>query len=484
MTSLRRGTGAAFFIAVATATTVGAQPTQFKANVRMKNGSDGSTTTGVAYFGGAKMRTELTADGRSMVILVDPAASSQVVLMPSEKMYMQMPVGEGPVSLPAVGPSDPSNPCGGASGNTDCVKGPNETVSGYQTVRWDYTNKDGVRTRAWVSPKLRFAIKTTDDNGGALEFSDIAEGPQAASLFAIPSGYTKMDVGAMGGMGMAMGRGNSGRAGARGNARGNPMGEMMANLPPEAQAAMAAAMRGDPVKTSTPAMGSAWEKGKGWILNVTISAATASNDTRSDGAVIKESSSMKYVVSIPLNYGTPAAGVVGGIGPMWTHMGGAGGSPEVLAKPFTLSVETESRREFSSKGACSIGEDPTTTVATMKNSLQKSLPMSQPTTALRTQSMFKISADLKTYDLMAGFSAPESKETTQTRTDGKSCSTGQSYTNNETSSRNASYGTTVEINGLPLPSTVSTITGTKKMSLYIDGRQRDATVSWTLTPVQ
>jgi hypothetical protein len=97
--------------------------------------------------------------------------------------------------------------------------------------------------------------------------------------------------------------------------------------------------------------------------------------------------------------------------------------------------------------------------------------------------MFRISADLKTYDLMAGFSTPDSKETTQTRTDGKSCSTGKTFTNNETSSRNASYGTTVEINGLPLPATVSTITGTKRMSLNIDGRPRDATVGWTLTPI-
>jgi hypothetical protein len=456
--------------------TVGvAQPTQFKANVQMKNGADGSTASGIAYFGGAKIRTELKADGRSMVILADPAAHSQVVLMPSEKMYMQMPIGQGPVKLPPAGPTDPTNPCSAASGNTDCVKGPNETINGYPTVRWDYTSQEGVRTRAWISPTLRFAIKTTDDNGGALEFSDIAEGPQPASLFTIPAGYTKMDVGAMGGMGMARGRGNAGR--------GNPMGEMMPNLPPEAQAAMAAAMRGQPTKTTTPGMasaatGSAWDRVKGWIFTLTI----LSVETWTDPGeiVTKGTNSMKYVVSFPLNYGTPAAA---GVGPMWTHMGGAPGSPEVLAKPFTLSVEIDRRVESTFPGKCSLDEDPSTTVETMKNSVQKSLPMTQPTFAFRTQSVFKTSADLKTYDLIAGFSTT-SKETTQRRTDGKGCRTGKPYTMSETSTRDATYGTELQIDGLPLPSTVSTITGTKKMSLYLDGKQRDATVSWTLTPLQ
>jgi hypothetical protein len=75
MMSLNRWTRATFLVAALTASSVGAQPVQFKANVRMVNGSDNRTTTGTAYFGGAKIRTELTADGQSMVILVDPAAS-------------------------------------------------------------------------------------------------------------------------------------------------------------------------------------------------------------------------------------------------------------------------------------------------------------------------------------------------------------------------------------------------------------------------
>src|SRR5436309_6850859 len=78
-------------------------PVQFKANVRLHNGADGTTATGVMYFGGAKVRTEVTMDGQTIVILADPAAGSQVVLMPSDKIYMQMPIGQGPISVPVAG---------------------------------------------------------------------------------------------------------------------------------------------------------------------------------------------------------------------------------------------------------------------------------------------------------------------------------------------------------------------------------------------
>ena len=37
------------------------RPVEFKANVKMVDASDGSTATGMMYFGGAKTRTEAAA---------------------------------------------------------------------------------------------------------------------------------------------------------------------------------------------------------------------------------------------------------------------------------------------------------------------------------------------------------------------------------------------------------------------------------------
>src|SRR4051794_28020749 len=103
-------------------------PPQFKASVKMKDGNSGTTSSGTMYFGGAKMRTELTSDGLNMIVLVDPAAKTQYLLTPSEKTYMQIPIGQGSGRITITGPWDPTNPCSGGSGNTNCAGGPKETV--------------------------------------------------------------------------------------------------------------------------------------------------------------------------------------------------------------------------------------------------------------------------------------------------------------------------------------------------------------------
>ena len=443
MSSRTRSIQGMLIAATVASQAVAQQSPQFKANVKMKNGADGSSASGTMYFGGAKIRTELTMDGQSIVVLADPSAKSQYVLMPSDKVYMQMPIGQGPVSIPITGSSNPTNPCSGGSGNTDCVKGPNESINGYDAVRWDYTSAEGVRTRAWVSTKLRFPVKSEDDKGSAMEFSNIAEGAQPASLFGIPAGYKKTHMGAMGGMG---------------------------------------ARRGDAPRGNMGVAGSAWEKGKGWVLSVVING-TATTTGQSQQGATRETYTTKYVASIPLNYGTPAVIGVGAQGPMWTHLAGAGGSPEAMAKSLSVSVDAELRGEQTFQGNCGMDEDPFTAVSTMRSSVQRTVAIQQPTVdGFMAQAVFKLSPDLKTYDLMASFGLP-SKETTQKRIDGTGCRTHQRYTKNETSTGEADYHAAIELSGLPLPASVSTITGTKPMRLTLGEKPMDATVNWTLTPI-
>ena len=479
-------------IAFTLAEVVGAQqqPPQFKANVTMKDGSDGSTSSGTMYFGGAKMRTELTLNGQNVIALVDPAAKLQYLLMPSEKTYMQMPIGQGPggTTVTITGPSDPTNPCAGGSGNTDCARGDKETMSGYETIRWDYTSSAGVRTRAWISTKLRFPIKTQDDDGSIVEISNIAEGPQPASLFGIPTGYQKMDMGMMGGPGSA-GRG-------RGRSSGNdPVAAMMGNLPPDQQAAMAAALRGERPKGPVSATGSAWEKGNGFTLSVTITAAQAEGPTTVNGkggsSTERKSYSIKWTASMPLNYGSPAAGVPGAPGPMWTLAAGARGVGTAAAAkvPVSLSVTTEAKFDRSVTSDCkSYGEegpaDPGTYQERMSTTTQKSVPVTELSTALITQGNLTLSADLKTYDLRAGVIHAEGQEVTKSHEETTGCLDKQLHKEDKTiNPRTADYKFTLDLKGEPLPATVSTISGSKKMPVQIDGRTLDATVSWTITPI-
>ena len=472
---------------------VSAQPSpQFKANVKTK-GSDGTTSTGTMYFGGAKIRTELTSDGDSTVMLVDPAARSQYVLMASEKVYMQMPIGQGPVSGPVPRPSDPMNPCAAGSGNTDCVKGSSESINGHTAIRWEYTNSDGVHTRAWISPKLRFAVKTEDDDGNAMELSNIAEGSQPASLFSIPTGYSKMDMG-------AMANGNPTPAG-RGRGRGNgndPIAAVMANMSPEMQAQMAAAMRGEGPKggrgTVAPT-GSAWEKGNGFVVSITITATqSAGPTTRTEpGSTTKEQSSysIKWTGSLPLNFGSPAAGVPGTPGPQWTLLAGQKdiGSAAANKVPITLSVTTDAKLDRSWTSDCrasAVGElDPGTYQERMSATMQKSVSIVEPSTMLIGQGNLKLSGDLKTYDLVAGIGSVEGEEVTKIHTETTGCRDKQLHKEDKTrNNQRANYAAGLDLKGEPLPATVSTITGSKKMPIRIDGRELNANVTWTITPIR
>jgi hypothetical protein len=457
------------------------RPTEFKANVKMVDASDGSTSTGMMYFGGAKTRTELTKDGQAVVVIADPAAKSQLILMPDDKMYMQMPMGQGPVNVPLTGPSDPTNPCSGGSGNTDCVKGAAESVNGHPTVKWEYTNQEGTRTRAWVSTKLRFPVKTEDDDGGKMEISNIAEGPQAASLFSVPAGYTKMDIG---GFGAASG---DGRGRGRGGRNADPMAEMMANLSPEMKAAMEKARRGEmPPGAREPASttGSAWEKGKGWMLNVTVAGTLQS--VRNDPPTITRSNyTVTYVATVPLNMVTPATGVPGTPGPIWTY-GVGQGEPDVRKLPITLSAEAERRVDVDhSKGVCSIVDAPHTSVALMKTSARKSVPSAEPSGELVAQSMLKMSPDLKTFDLLVGVRGMPGYEFTKTRKAIGACPAAPAAIENKTDSANVSYGFNIDMKGIPLPSQVGPITGSRKMPVKdVLNRTLDATVTWNITPIR
>ena len=463
---------------------LGQGPAQFKANVKMVDASDGSTSTGMMYFGGAKTRTELTKDGQAVVVIADPVAKSQLILMPDDKMYMQMPIGQGPVNVSIGGPSDPTNPCSGGSGATDCVKGETESINGHRAVRWDYTNSEGVRTRAWVSLSLRFPVKTEDDEGGKMELSNIAVGPQPANLFAAPVGYTKMDFGGMGAMGAP---GARGRGRGRSGGDGDPIAAAMAGLSPEMREAMANARRGQvsPAQTGAAVAGSDWEKGKGWVLEVTVVGTNSRTVTNDLIGTANETFTGKFVASIPLNYGTPGIGVPGAPGPNWTHIPNEGmGAPEAFAVPLTFTVETEAKGDGKYGGACMVGADANTSVTSMKGSGKKTASIKKRDPELISQGMFKMSADLKTYDLLASVSDLQVKEVTQINYQKKSCRDGHAYADSETKTVTPNYAFSVDIKGNPLPAKAGVVTGSKKMPMKLGFRELDATVSWTITPIR
>jgi hypothetical protein len=81
-----------------------------------------------------------------------------------------------------------------------CHKAGTETVNGRSCVKYEGTNANGETGTVWLDPKLRFPVKWQGKNSETWELRNIEEGSQPASLFEIPAGYTKFDMGGMGGM--------------------------------------------------------------------------------------------------------------------------------------------------------------------------------------------------------------------------------------------------------------------------------------------
>ena len=171
-------------------------PPQFKADMQM-SGPGGGTMNGKAFFGGSKVRMELDIAGQNQIMIVDISKKIVYMLMPDEKMYMEMPADSpGSMRAPKVDPMDPANPCSTA-GVTVCKRIGSETVNGYPTEKWEL-KIDGQQMTAWIGTKLRMPIRTKSTDGTTMEFRNIVEGAQPANLFVVPPGYEKMEMPGMG----------------------------------------------------------------------------------------------------------------------------------------------------------------------------------------------------------------------------------------------------------------------------------------------
>lgn len=159
------------------------------------------------YASKEKIRFESTKkdprEGGAMIMNL--ATHSSIVVMDQQHMYMEMPMQMAARRNPYFFRSDDvDDVCadwlklewnkGGS-----CHKVGNETVNGRNAVKFEGTNAKGEAGSVWMDPKLRFPIKWQGTNGGG-ELRNIQEASQPASLFEVPSGYRKFDMGNMGGM--------------------------------------------------------------------------------------------------------------------------------------------------------------------------------------------------------------------------------------------------------------------------------------------
>ena len=138
--------------------------TPFSADMAMKM-KDGKDMNGKVYFSGTKMRQEMNMGGRQMINIMDMQKKVADMLMPDQKMYMEMDLNKmqqqhrGP-KMPDLKSYDPNNPCAQIEEMT-CEKAGSETVNGRSTEKWLFKNKkDGNTTTTWIDQKIHYPIRT------------------------------------------------------------------------------------------------------------------------------------------------------------------------------------------------------------------------------------------------------------------------------------------------------------------------------------
>jgi hypothetical protein len=155
---------------------------------------------GKIFVASGHMRLNLATAGHESAIITDFATKTTDILMVQQQMYMEHKAGEmpgrGPGSMTRdLKPYDPENPCANQPDVT-CKKIGVEEVNGRTCDHWELTDKEGKVANIWIDQKLHFPIKAVSRNS-TLVLSNIQEGEPDASLFQIPPGFRKFDMGGM-----------------------------------------------------------------------------------------------------------------------------------------------------------------------------------------------------------------------------------------------------------------------------------------------
>lgn len=174
--------------------------------------SQKSDNTGVrkVYATKNKVRFEVQGENPQMgpsAIVFDDTKNSYTIIMAERHMYMDAPMTITRRLLTHFWRvDDPNNACpewkrtaeeaGSDKDWGSCTKIGSDTVNGRDTVKYEGVSSKGEKSHIWVDSKLRCVVKT-DEGRGDFELRNIQEGSQPASLFEIPAGYTKFDMGSM-----------------------------------------------------------------------------------------------------------------------------------------------------------------------------------------------------------------------------------------------------------------------------------------------
>lgn len=173
-----------------------AQAAEFSADMVYTAGG-GQTVKGKIYVKGTRTRNEMQSGPEKTVNITDSEAKKVWVLIPDQKMYMEMqPTPE----MAAVNQKKEE-----LDQSADMKLLGTEKVEGYECEKILYTFKDksmGVMTQ-WVARELNYPIRILYEGQQGkmtVDYKNIKKGGVSDSMFSVPADYQKMSMpGMMGG---------------------------------------------------------------------------------------------------------------------------------------------------------------------------------------------------------------------------------------------------------------------------------------------
>jgi hypothetical protein len=180
----------------------------FSADV-VKEKSDNSGLSKI-YATKDKIRFEVQSRNAAMgpsALIYDASQMKYTVIMAERHMYMDAPpMMVRPIIEKFWRVDDVNDACpqwkkvaeeaGTYKNWGSCSKVGSETLNGRSAVKYEGVSNKGEKGYIWVDTKLHCVVKTDSQNGG-IELRNIQEGSQPSSLFEVPAGYTKFDMGAL-----------------------------------------------------------------------------------------------------------------------------------------------------------------------------------------------------------------------------------------------------------------------------------------------
>jgi hypothetical protein len=160
---------------------------------------EAGTIEGKVYSSKGKERMETSMKGMTSVMILRSDKKESYMLMPAQKMYMQMDFSKAQAQSGAQ-PAD---------SGVEITEVGSDTVEGQATTKYKMIMKDGSAggflwiTKDGIVMKMDGVVKNGNDKSRiTMTLKNLKIGSQDAALFEVPAGYTKLPaMGNMGGFG-------------------------------------------------------------------------------------------------------------------------------------------------------------------------------------------------------------------------------------------------------------------------------------------